>query len=299
MRDLAAAVVQVRSTPDFAASVARTAELTQAALEAGAHLVAVPENYAGIAPAGAPPVHRADPVRLEEDPAVAPFVAMSRQHPEATVVLGGLAVGIPGSPKIHNTLLVVAGGQICASYAKVHCFEATMPDGRLLSELDLIVPGDQLVVADLPRAKLGLSICYDLRFPELYRALVDGGAEVLTAPSAFTFATGAAHWELLNRARAVENQCFMIAPAQWGVHAPGRHSWGHAMIVDPWGTVVAQVSDGEGWSLALLRAAVLDGTRRALPALAHRRLGCLDGAAPRPRETFDPVPTLTESESER
>lgn len=284
-----AAVVQVRSTPDFAASMARTTELTQQALDAGARLVAVPENYAGIAPAGAPPVHRANPDALEGDDAVGPLLELSRTF-QATVLLGGQPVAIPGTDRIHNTLIVADRGRICATYAKVHCFEATMPDGTVVSELERTEPGRALVVAELPEARLGLSICYDLRFPELYRALVEDGAELLTAPSAFTFSTGAAHWELLNRARAVENQCFMLSPAQWGVHAPGRHSWGHAMIVDPWGDVIAQVSDGEGVALATLRADVLARVRRALPALEHRRLR---------NETSATPPALTESEPRR
>jgi len=270
MLDVTAAVVQVRATPDAARSIRRSLALTTEALERGARLVGLPENYAGIAPAGAPAVHVAAESTLEDDPAVAPFLELADRF-EATVILGGLPIRADAR-RHHNACLVLERGAIRARYDKIHCFEATMPDGALLSELDATVPGDRPVACRSRFGVLGLSICYDLRFPEHYRCLVDAGAEVLLTPSAFTQPTGADHWSVLNRARALESQCYLLAPAQWGVHAAGRQSWGHAMIIDPWGLVIAQASQGEGVAMARLDPSRLQEVRAALPALEHRRL---------------------------
>jgi len=159
-----------------------------------------------------------------------------------------------------------------AVYRKMHLFDIDLPGLEHLKESKAISPGTELVVADAGFAKLGLSICYDLRFPELYRALSERGVEVLLVPSAFTDRTGRDHWEVLLRARAIENLCYVMAPAQWGRHSAHRSSYGRAMIVDPWGSILAQVPDGEGFALAVLDFERLHRLREELPALRARKL---------------------------
>jgi len=196
---------------------------------------------------------------------------------DALIVLGGL----PERPAEHdgadpgqcfNTLAVLHRGRVVAAYRKIHRFDATLPDGARLAESATVAAGARPTLLAAPRAVLGLSICYDLRFPELYRALAAAGAEVLLVPSAFTLLTGIDHWIPLLRARAIENQCYVLAPAQHGPHGHGRHSFGHSVIIDPWGTIVAEASRGDGVALAPLRADLLARVRADLPTHSHRRL---------------------------
>jgi predicted amidohydrolase len=175
---------------------------------------------------------------------------------------------------VHNTsVLIGPDGNTLAHYRKIHLFDIDLPGMEHLKESKAIQPGREPVVAEASFGKLGLSICYDLRFPELYRALTRRGARILAVPSAFTERTGRDHWELLLRARAIENLAYVFAPAQVGEHGPGRSSWGHAMIVGPWGDVLAEVEEpGEGVALAELDFERQDRLRRELPALDHVRL---------------------------
>ena len=285
MRDIDAAVVQMCAGPDPAASLARAAELTAEALGRGAGLVALPENYWGVAPPGFDRLGWAADLRGlgargelagEPPPVLAAQLALSRGS-DALIVLGGLPERPgpeDGAPvgAIFNTLAVLHRGRIVATYRKIHRFDATLADGSRLQESATVAAGGRPTVLVTPQACLGLSICYDLRFPELYRALAAAGADILLVPSAFTLFTGLAHWEPLLRARAIENQAYVLAPAQHGPHGHGRHSHGHSMIVDPWGTVIAEASRGDGVAIARLRGEVLSQVRADLPALTHRRL---------------------------
>jgi nitrilase len=170
-------------------------------------------------------------------------------------------------------LVYDAGGARAARYDKIHLFDVDVPGGGAYRESASIAPGPaNPVVVDTPAGPLGLSVCYDLRFPELFRRLVAGGAEILAVPSAFTDRTGAAHWESLLRARAIENQCYVVAPGQWGEHPGGRRTWGHSMILDPWGGVLAQHGDGTGVVVADAAREPLRALRRSFPVLDHRRL---------------------------
>ncbi len=285
MRDLYAAVVQMCAGPEPALSLQRAAELTEEALDRGADLVVLPENFWGVAPPGFDRLAwAADLVDLgsagdlpgDPPPVLAAQLALSRRS-DAVIVLGGLperpapADGVPAGV-IFNTLVVLQRGRIVATYRKIHRFDATLPDGSILHESATVAGGRHPTVLATPDACLGLSICYDLRFPELYRALAAAGAEVLLVPAAFTLLTGIDHWEPLLRARAIENQAYVLAPAQQGAHGHGRHSFGHSLIIDPWGAVIAQASRGDCVTVARLRADLLNRVRTDLPVLDHRRL---------------------------
>ncbi len=194
-------------------------------------------------------------------------------------VLGGsILEGDPGgAERLYNTsTFFEPSGEMVASYRKIHLFDVKAPD-REYVESKTIAPGRDVVTVKAGAATLGLSVCYDLRFPELYRLLALWGAEVLAVPSAFTLQTGKDHWELLLRARAVENQAYVVAPAQWGQKADGRWTYGRSMIVDPWGTVLAQCPDRDGYALAALDLGYLDRLRAEFPALANRRPEAYEG----------------------
>jgi predicted amidohydrolase len=197
---------------------------------------------------------------------------LARRH-QITLLLGSLPEKVPGETRVHNTsVLLGPDGGTLAVYRKLHLFDIDLPGLEHLKESRSVLPGRAPVIAQTPFGPVGLSICYDVRFPELYRRLSRQGARVLAVPSAFTDRTGKDHWEVLLRARAIENLAYVVAAAQWGVHARGRASHGHAMIVDPWGAVLAQVPDGEGTAVAELDFERQDRLRRELPALDHRRL---------------------------
>ncbi len=270
MRDFLAAAVSSCATSDPGASISAVLAQVDAAIAAGADLVALPEGYAGV---GGLPLREAiafDPATPEVAPALMPLCARSRDH-GVTIVAGGVPEANPDGPPF-NTLVLIDGGRVVARYRKVHLFDANVPGVPAAGESAMAAAGDEVIVFDHRLARFGPSICYDVRFPELYRAQARAGAEVLLVPAAFTLRTGMAHWQTLLRARAIENQAYVIAPAQYGVHGPGRESYGHALIVDPWGTVVACVASGDGFALAPMRDATLQDVRRRLPALSHRRV---------------------------
>jgi predicted amidohydrolase len=189
------------------------------------------------------------------------------------ILAGSIAESVAGSERVHNTsALIGATGAIEAVYRKIHLFDVDLGPGGVFSESKSIAPGEEVVVADTEIGGVGLSVCYDLRFPELYRAQAARGARWLVVPSAFAPATGKDHWEVLLRARAIENQCFVLAPAQCGVHSAERASHGRSLIVDPWGIVLAQLGDRPGVAIADCSLAELERVRASVPALAHRRL---------------------------
>ena len=264
--------IQLNCQDDLSANLERAETWIHRAAEGGAKLVVLPENFAFMGPE----VCKRE-LAEELGDCSAPIQGMlSRVAREAQVVLvgGGYSVRSHDPLRPFNVCGVfLPDGALAFSYRKMHLFEVDLPDGRRLSELVANLPGDELVVGQAAGFGLGLSICYDLRFPELYRGLVDRGAEVLLAPSAFTLETGKDHWHVLLRARAIESQCWMIAAGQWGQHPKGLRCYGHSLIVDPWGTVVAQCGDGEGICSATITRKRIAEVRRRLPALSHRRIG--------------------------
>lgn len=263
-RRFVVAAVQMRSTDDRERNLAAAERLAERAAEAGARLIAFPENVAYVRAEGTarPP---AEPLA---GPTARRFAAMAKRH-RVHVLAGTIATTIPGRRKVHNTsILFRPDGSRAAVYRKIHLFDVDLPGVPPLAESRFVAPGRTPVVARTPLGALGLSVCYDLRFPELYRALAFGGAEVLFVPSAFTAVTGRAHWTTLLRARAIENQAWVIAPAQWGLHHPGRRSYGHTCVVDPWGRVVAERTIGSGVVTATIDLDEVARVRRALPSLA-------------------------------
>jgi predicted amidohydrolase len=220
---------------------------------------------------------RFEAVVAEAEPVPGPtsdLLAQLARELEIVLVGGSIAERDPNGVQARNTSLVFAAdGQLLAGYCKVHLFDIDLP-GRVTSrESDWIVPGCDVSVYQTPLGKLGQAICYDLRFPELFRRLSAEGCELIAVPSAFTKTTGRDHWQVLVRARAIENQCFVLAPNQFGQHAPGMTSYGHSMIVDPWGHVLASlVGDSEGFAIAEIDLDLVASVRAQLPALAHRRL---------------------------
>jgi deaminated glutathione amidase len=260
--------VQMTSGADRARNLDTALRLAGEAADLGAKLVALPENFAYMGPeegrlAGAETV---------EGPTIGAIRELARRR-GIFVVAGSIAERVDAPGKTANTSVLVADdGAIVAVYRKIHLFDVNIPDGARYAESEVVVPGDKAVVAPTPLGRIGMTVCYDLRFPELYRTLAQLGAEVITIPSAFTLFTGKDHWEVLVRARAIENLAYVMAPAQVGRHSPTRQTFGNAMIVDPWGVVLARCPDGEGVCVAPFRRERLERTRAELPALKHRKL---------------------------
>lgn len=264
-----AAAVQMTSTSDEARNLAVAERLIRQAASTGARLVVTPENTNYLGP-HAEKVKRAEPL---DGPTVSGFAALAREL-GIHLVLGSVNEASDDPTRCHNTsVLLGPGGDLLGAYRKMHLFDVDVSAEVRFKESDTIVPGDEPVVVDTELGAIGLTICYDLRFPALYQALVDAGAQILTIPSAFTLHTGKDHWAPLVRARAIETQCFVIAPGQYGEHDDKglRRSWGHSMIVDPWGHVVGQASDGEGICLAPIDLDHVARVRRAMPVQQHRR----------------------------
>jgi deaminated glutathione amidase len=265
-RELTVAAIQMSSTPNKDENLATAEQLIHAAVSAGADLVALPELWTCH---GLESAYRAN---AEPIPGKTTRFLGDLARERGIYLLGGsILEAHPSSPKLHNTsTLFRPDGEMSAVYRKIHLFDVKAPDREYL-ESGTIAPGAEMVTAKAGAATLGLSVCYDVRFPELYRLLALRGAEVLMVPAAFTLQTGKDHWELLLRARAVENQAFVVAPAQWGQKVDGRWTYGRSLVVDPWGTVLAQCPDRDGFALATLDLDYLDRLREDFPALKNRR----------------------------
>ena len=262
------AVVQLTSTDDVARNLAATRAFVAEAADRGAGLVALPENFAFLRREGAP-----IPCAQGLDGEIATTLReLARAH-RVRIVGGTFPEAIPGDERVHNTsILVSPEGEVEAVYRKIHLFDVDLGPEARFTESARIAPGREVVVADTPIGGIGLSVCYDVRFPELYRAMAARGARWIAVPSAFTPQTGKDHWEVLLRARAIENQAFVLAPAQCGRHGPDRASHGRSLVVDPWGLVLAQAADRPGVITADCDLAELAAIRQRLPALEHRRL---------------------------
>jgi deaminated glutathione amidase len=267
--------VQLCSTPDLQANLTTCRALVDRAAAEGAQLAVLPECFAFLGRGEGDKMPHAESLDQggqdrQGGPILDTLRELATRH-GIWVIGGGLPEIVPGDARrAYNTAVVVdPRGAIAARYRKIHLFDIDIP-GTTMRESDATRAGDELVVVDIGGAKVGLSICYDVRFPELYRRLVkDRGAEVLLVPAAFTAHTGAAHWHLLLRARAIEDQAWVVAAAQWGQHNEKRHSYGHTLVVDPWGTIVGEQDGGDGVVLATLDSETLEKRRTQMPCLSH------------------------------
>ncbi|MDX1388281.1 MAG: carbon-nitrogen hydrolase family protein [Acidobacteriota bacterium] len=269
------AAVQMTSTENRKKNLAAAERLARQARNRGADLIAFPENFAYLRSEGSK-------IRFSEslDGDLAAWLGRLSRELDVYLLAGSIPEKIRRSPRIHNTsLLFGPRGDLLARYRKIHLFDINIRGGAVFMESKTVAPGDEPVVVDTPLGRLGLSVCYDLRFPELYRRLAMMGAQVVFVPAAFTAYTGKFHWMTLLRARAIENQCWVVAPAQVGKHTARRRSHGETAIIDPWGTVVGVRDKGPGVVTARIDLDKVDRVRRGLPCLDHVR-----------RELFRPLP---------
>lgn len=266
---IVAAVCQLCSTLDKEANVAAAEKLVLEAAEKGAQLVALPELFNALGPLPQV-IALAEPIPGPTSERCSQWAARLN----ITLCAGSICEKADSPGHGFNTsLLFGPDGTLLAKYRKMHLFDADIPGHVTVKESEFMLPGETTVVTRHSGCEYGQAICYDLRFPEVFRQLAASGAEIIFLPSAFTLATGPDHWEILLRARAIENQAFVVAPNQCGRHGPGLVSYGHSMIVDPWGRVLARASgDRQEIVYAQLQSAILEDMRRKLPALKHRRL---------------------------
>lgn len=263
-----AACVQLRSSDDVAENIRTASELIREARAKGADFVATPENTTLMAPDGGAKLERS--YAEDADPALPAFRALAEEL-GIWLLIGSLAIKVSDTKTANRSFLIDPKGRIATRYDKIHLFDVDLPSGEKYRESNTVAGGAAAATAELPWGTLGLTICYDLRFPQLYRALAKSGAFALTVPSAFTETTGKAHWHVLLRARAIENGAFVIAPAQGGHHANGRRTYGHSLIVAPWGEVLAEAGTDPGVILAEIDPALAVDARSRIPNLEHDR----------------------------
>ncbi|PZQ43672.1 MAG: amidohydrolase [Micavibrio aeruginosavorus] len=265
-----AAVIQLNAGPVIEDNLRAAEALIRAAAKDGATLIATPENTCRMRAKIEDKI--AASYEEKEHPAI-PFFSNLAKELKITLMVGSISSIRVGEGVLANRCFVFApDGGIAAKYDKIHMFDVDLPNGDQYRESATNRPGSEAVLADVAGLKIGLSVCYDLRFPHLYRALAKEGAQILSIPAAFTVPTGQAHWEVLLRARAIENGAFVIAPAQVGAHEGGRATYGHSMIIAPWGEIIAQIQgDSVGYVCAQLDLSLVDKARTAVPALKHDR----------------------------
>jgi predicted amidohydrolase len=270
-----AACIQMASGPNIGANLLEAERLIEEAVSQQARLVVLPENFALMGKT------EQDKVKHREEAGNGPvqtFLAEQAARHGIWLVGGTVPLVANDDDKVRATCLVFNDkGEQAARYDKIHLFDVELVDSdEQYTESKTIEPGEEVVVIDSPFGRMGVAVCYDLRFPELFRQQLEAGMEILVLPSAFTAITGRAHWEVLVRARAIENLCYVIAPDQGGYHLNGRETYGHSMIVDPWGTVLNRLSRGPGVVCADIELGLLNSARRNFPSIEHRRLQCLN-----------------------
>ncbi len=278
MTNLRIACVQLNAKPELGANLEEAERWIKAAAQDGARLIATPENTSGMLDDRASLIASALPE--EGHPGVARFAGLARET-GAWLLAGSLSIRIAPDRLANRSFLFAPSGEVAARYDKIHMFDADPLDGKSYRESATFEAGDRAIVAETPLARLGLTICYDVRFPMLYAALARAGASIITVPAAFTVPTGSAHWHVLLRARAIETGAFVIAPAQTGEHAGGRLTFGHSLIISPWGEILADGGEAVGFiatdcdldRVAKARKMIrsLDHSRPFAPALAENR----------------------------
>jgi predicted amidohydrolase len=261
------AVAQMNSGADKGANIASALDLIDRAAAEGARLVVLPEVWAYLGP------DEGNRSSAESIPGPISEKLAERARRHGIYVHGGSILEVAaGDPGLYNSAFVIGpSGDLIAKYRKIHMFDVDLAGDESYRESATVTPGDEIVLTEIDGLSVGLATCYDLRFPELFRILALRGAKVIVLPAAFTMTTGKDHWETLIRARAIENQVYMIASAQWGVHPPGGLCYGRSMIVDPWGTVITTAPDGVGVAGAVIQPSRVEAVRRQVPSLANRR----------------------------
>lgn len=267
------AAIQMASSPQVQANVLEARRLLQDAANKGAALAVLPENFAMMA------MHDNDLLTIVEKPGTGPlqdFLAQQARRLGIWIVGGTIPLRSERADRVRASCLVFSDrGEWVGRYDKIHLFDVHVPDSdERYTESAIIEPGNRLVTLETPVGRMGLAVCYDLRFPELFRGLLDQGAKFVVMPSAFTALTGQAHWEILLRARAIENQYFLLAAAQGGFHLNGRETYGHSALVDPWGRIEASLGRNPGVLVAEMDCECVERIRRLFPAVHHRRLDC-------------------------
>lgn len=263
-----AACVQLRSSDDVAENIRDTVRLVREAAAQGATFIATPENTTLMAPdGGAKLAHSFDEAH---DPAIPVFSALAKEL-QIWLLIGSLAIKVSADKTANRSFLFGPDGSVAARYSKIHLFDVTLANGEAYKESHTVAGGREAVVTPTTWGPVGLSICYDVRFPHLYRGMAQKGAFLITVPAAFTVPTGSAHWHVLLRARAIENGCYILAPAQGGDHANGRKTYGHSLIVGPWGEVLAEAGTEPGVILADIDPGQSAAARARIPNLQHDR----------------------------
>lgn len=265
---LKAACVQMTSGPDIQDNLKQAAALIREAAGQGAAFVATPENTCHMRSG---PDLLIESAQTEADHPGIPLFSELAVELGIHLLIGSMAIKLNADKLANRSFVFAPDGRCIATYDKIHMFDVSLSDDRTYKESNRCKPGEQAVLADIAGVKAGLSICYDLRFAYLYRTLAQNGAQMLLAPAAFTVPTGRAHWEVLLRARAIETGSYVLAPAQFGEHEGGRRTWGHSMIINPWGEIIAEKAEGPGIITALLNFSAVEKARSAIPALQHDR----------------------------
>ena len=262
------AAIQMVSSPHRDENLQQAAQLIEQAVEAGAKLLVLPENFAHFGG------DESDKLAVKEQPGQGPiqdFLASQAKQHEVWIVGGTVPLATNVDNKVRASCLVFNDqGQQVIRYDKVHLFDVCVGND-VYTESAVVQPGDEIVVLDTPVGRLGLSVCYDLRFPEMYRKMSERGAHIFTVPAAFTSITGAAHWEVLLRARAIENLCYVVAANQGGQHVGGRETYGHSMVIDPWGKILSECEQGTDIAVANIDLSQLEETRGKFPVAEHRK----------------------------
>lgn len=262
------ACIQMTSGPDIAANTHTVCRLIEHAHAQGAEFILTPENTCHIL---SPSTRKKETAQSQDNHSLLKAVQAVAKKLRVNICIGSLTIRHDDHSLANRSFMIDDRGDIIATYDKIHLFDVDLPNGERHRESDLFTAGDRAVVTQVKDARLGMSICYDLRFAHLYRDMAKAGADILLIPSAFTVPTGRAHWEVLLRARAIETGCFVMAAAQVGTHDGGRQTWGHSMIISPWGDIIAHQDEGEGIILADLDLSKVVAMRGAIPALAHDR----------------------------
>jgi len=268
MSQIKVACVQMRSGTDVARNIADASALIREAAGHGAELVATPEMTTLLD--RKPGAVWEKSTTEDADLGLRTFRALAKDL-AVTLLIGSIAIRAGGNKSANRSFLIGPDGAVIASYDKIHMFDVQLNAGNVYRESDSFAAGDRIVVASLPAGPLGMTVCYDVRFPDLYRQLALGGAKIIAVPSAFTRITGEAHWHILLRSRAIETGCFIIAPAQGGKHEDGRETYGHSLIIDPWGEILAEAGTEPGAITATLDLARVDEVRGKIPSLQHAR----------------------------